>query len=54
VFAHIDASPALLHQFNPGITWWGWRVPVALELLLVVIMGVLLLTAAVAQFRRTD
>jgi daunorubicin resistance ABC transporter membrane protein len=54
VFSHIDASPALQHRFNPGVTWFGWQVPPALEALLVLVLGVVLLGAGVLQFRRTD
>ncbi|GAA4623036.1 ABC transporter permease [Actinoallomurus vinaceus] len=54
VFAHITASPALLHRFNPGVTWFGWQVPPALEVLLVLALGAVLLGAAVLQFKRTD
>jgi daunorubicin resistance ABC transporter membrane protein len=54
VFAHIDASPALKQRFNPGVTWFGWHVPVLLEVGLVVVMGAGLLAVAIAQFRRTD
>jgi daunorubicin resistance ABC transporter membrane protein len=54
VFAHIDASPALKQRFNPGVTWFGWHVPVLLEVGLVVVMGAALLGVAIVQFRRTD
>jgi ABC-2 type transport system permease protein len=54
VFAHISASPAMLHRFNPGVTWFGWRVPPGVEIVLVVLLGVALLGVAIAQFRRTD
>lgn len=54
VFTHIDVPPELFAQFNPGVTWWGWRVPVGLELLLVSVMGVALTAAAIIQFRRTE
>jgi daunorubicin resistance ABC transporter membrane protein len=54
VFAHISADPALLRRFNPGVTWFGWHVPPALEVLLVLALGAVLLGAAVVQFRRTD
>jgi ABC-2 type transport system permease protein len=54
VFALIKASPALQRRFNPGVTWFGWHVPPALEVVLVLVLGVVLLGAAVAQFRRTD
>jgi ABC-2 type transport system permease protein len=54
VFTHITASAQLKARFNPGVTWFGWHVPVLLEVLLVVVLGVGLLAAAIAQFRRTD
>ena len=54
VFAHITASPQLKARFDPGVTWFGWQVPVGLEVVLVVVMGVALLGAGIAQFRRTD
>ena len=54
VFSHVKASPALRQRFNPGVTWFGWHVPPALEILLVIVLGVALLGAAVLQFRRTD
>lgn len=54
VFNHIDADPALLRRFNPGVTWFGWHVPPLLEVGLVLVMGVALLGAGIVQFRRTD
>ena len=54
VFAHIDANPALMRRFNPGVTWFGWHVPPALEVALVLLLGLVLLGGAIAQFRRTD
>jgi ABC-2 type transport system permease protein len=54
VFAHITANPRLEARFNPGVTWFGWHVPVGVEVLLVLAMGLVLLGAAIAQFRRSD
>ncbi|MFC5745468.1 ABC transporter permease [Actinomadura rugatobispora] len=54
VFAHLQVSPALERTFNPGVTWNGWQVPVALELLLVLTMGLALMAVAVWEFRRTE
>jgi ABC-2 type transport system permease protein len=54
VFAHIHADPALIRRFNPGVTWFGWHVPVGLEVVLVLVLGAGLLGAGIAQFRRTD
>ena len=54
VFAHISADARLKARFNPGVTWFGWHVPPVLEVGLVLALGVVLLGAAIAQFRRTD
>jgi ABC-2 type transport system permease protein len=53
VFAHVDAGP-LAARFGGGVTWFGWTVPVALEVTVVMAMGLLMLGGAVAQFRRAD
>jgi ABC-2 type transport system permease protein len=54
VFAHLNVAPALERTFNPGVTWNGWQVPVALEIVLVVLMGLALMGVAVLEFRRGD
>lgn len=54
VFNHLDVSPALEKAFNPGVTWNGWLVPVWLELIMVVVMGVGMLGVAIVEFRRGD
>jgi ABC-2 type transport system permease protein len=54
VFARLDADPATLAAFDPGISWGDFRVSVGLQVLVVVLSCVLLLTAAVARFARTE
>jgi ABC-2 type transport system permease protein len=54
VFAHLHAPPAVVHRLNPGVTWGGWRVPTAIELLIVATMGVAMLAIAIWQFRKAD
>jgi len=46
VFAHLELSPAARHALDPGVTWFGWRVPGALEAAVVA----LLLTAGLISF----
>ncbi|GLW20284.1 MULTISPECIES: ABC transporter permease [Microbispora] len=54
VFGHIDVPPQVDAMLNPGVSWFGHRLPVVLELGLVAAVGAVLLAVAVAQFRRTD
>jgi ABC-2 type transport system permease protein len=52
VFAQLDISDAARTALNPGVTWWGWQVPIAVELLVVAGCALAMLSIAVAQFRR--
>jgi ABC-2 type transport system permease protein len=54
VFARLDTDAATLAAFDPGIHWGDFRVSVGLQVLVVVLSCVLLLTAAVARFARTE
>ncbi|GAA5086706.1 ABC-2 type transport system permease protein [Thermocatellispora tengchongensis] len=54
VFAHLDVAPQVNAMLNPGVSWFGWQVPIAVEAGLVAAAGLLLLGVAVAQFRRAD
>ncbi|GII90662.1 ABC transporter permease [Sinosporangium siamense] len=54
VFARVEASPEIHAVYNPGVTWGDWTVPVAVEILVVAVLGLFFLLMAVAQFRRTD
>ncbi|MCW2876856.1 MAG: type transporter [Sphaerisporangium sp.] len=54
VFSHLDVSPQVVDALNPGVHWFGWHVPVMVELGIVALMGLALLGIAIAQFRRTD
>jgi ABC-2 type transport system permease protein len=54
VFAHLDVSDAARHALDPGVSWWGWTVPPALEVGLVLALGVGIMALAVARFSRTE
>ena len=54
VFNHLDISAAARHALDPGITWWGWRVPTLLEAAVVVGLGLAMLAAAIWEFSATD
>jgi ABC-2 type transport system permease protein len=54
VFGHLNVSPLVREALNPGVTWGAWRVPTALELAIVAVMGLAMLGVGMAQFRRTE
>src|SRR6184192_2035624 len=49
VFNHLDIAPAARAALDPGVTWWGWHVPTAVEVLLVAVIGLAMLGVAIAQ-----
>jgi len=53
VFAHLPFGP-VLNRLSPGITWFGWQVPLGLSLALVAAMGLAMLGIAIAEFRKTE
>ena len=54
VFSHQSVSPVALQALSPGVTWFGWVVPVGLSLTMVAVMGLAMLAIAIAEFRKTE
>jgi ABC-2 type transport system permease protein len=54
VFAHLDISATARHALDPGVTWFGWRVPGLLEAAVVAILGLAMLGIAIAEFSRIE
>src|SRR5207248_6392773 len=54
VFDHVHVPARLAHTLNPGMTWNGTRLPVALELAMVAALGTGMLLLAVFQFSRAE
>ncbi len=54
VFDHLHISPVARHVLDPGITWWGWRMPALLEAAVVLLLGVALLGVAIWEFSSTE
>ena len=54
VFSHLNISPAALHQLAPGVSWFGWTVPLGLSLGIVALMGLVMVTVAIAEFNKTE
>jgi ABC-2 type transport system permease protein len=54
VFDHLAVSPLAVQALSPGITWFGWVVPLGLSLAMVAAMGTAMLAIAIAEFRKTE
>jgi ABC-2 type transport system permease protein len=54
VFNHLDLSPAAKAALDPGVTWWGWRVPTLLEAAVIVALVLTMLGIAIWEFSATE
>jgi ABC-2 type transport system permease protein len=54
VFAHLHISPAARVALDPGVTWWGWRVPSLIEAAVIALLGLLMLSVAIVEFSRAE
>jgi ABC-2 type transport system permease protein len=54
VFRHLDVSPAAIAALDPGVTWFGWRVPGPLEAAVVLALGLLMMFIAIWEFSTTE
>jgi ABC-2 type transport system permease protein len=54
VFDNLDLSAAAKATLNPPITWFGWAVPVALQIFMVFALGMVMLGIAIVEFNAGD
>jgi ABC-2 type transport system permease protein len=54
VFAHLDLGSGAEAALNPGVTWFGWTVPVAVQIAVIVGLGLSMLAIAIAEFNAGD
>jgi ABC-2 type transport system permease protein len=54
VFSHLDLSRRAIAALDPGVTWFGWRVPGPLEAAMVLALGLVLLAIAIWEFSATE
>jgi ABC-2 type transport system permease protein len=54
VFSHIDLTPEAARVLDPQLTWAGWPVPFALQLLVLAALGLMTFAVAVQRFSKTD
>jgi ABC-2 type transport system permease protein len=50
VFDNLNLSAEASHTLNPPITWFGWEVPIALQVFVIFGLGMLMLAIAIAEF----
>src|ERR1035437_2023529 len=54
IFAHLNVSPAARQALDPGITWFGWRVPTLLEAAVIALLGIVMLFVAIWEFSQAE
>ncbi len=54
VFSQINVSPEARRVLDPGVTWFGWRVPTLVEMAVVLGLGLLMLAIAIWEFSTTE
>jgi ABC-2 type transport system permease protein len=54
VFSHLDVSEPARRTLDPGIAWFGWQLPPAFEVGMVLLLGVAMLGVATWRFSRTE
>jgi ABC-2 type transport system permease protein len=54
IFNHLDISEAARRTLDPGVTWFGWHLPSLLEAAMVLVLGLVMLAIAIAEFSATE
>ena len=54
VFSHLHISPLARRALDPGVTWWGYRVPTLVEAAVIVVLGLVMLGVAIWEFSATE
>jgi ABC-2 type transport system permease protein len=54
VFDNLNLSAEASHTLNPPITWFGWEVPIALQIFMIFALGMVMLGIAIAEFNAGD
>ena len=54
VFSHLAIPAAARRALDPGVAWWGWRVPTLIEVGVVLALGLVMLGIAIVEFSSTE
>jgi ABC-2 type transport system permease protein len=54
VFNHLDITDEARQALDPGVTWFGWRVPTLLEIAVILALGLIMLGIAIWEFNASE
>jgi ABC-2 type transport system permease protein len=54
VLQHLALTPAEQQRLLPALSWFGWKVPVGVQLLTVAVITIGLIGLAARMFRTTE
>jgi len=54
VFGHLHLNPLARAALDPGVHWWGYRIPTLVETAVVVALGLAMLGVAIWEFSATE
>ncbi len=54
VFNHLDISASARQALDPGVTWGSWHLPALFEAAVVLVLGLVMLGIAIAEFSATE
>jgi ABC-2 type transport system permease protein len=54
IFNHLNISEQARHALDPGVTWWGWKVPTLLEAGVIAVLGLAMLSTAIWEFSQAE
>ena len=54
VFNHLDISASARRALDPGVTWGSWHLPALFEAAVVLVLGLVMLGIAIAEFSATE
>jgi ABC-2 type transport system permease protein len=54
VFSHLHLAPLARRALDPGVKWWGYRVPTLMEAGVIIVLGLAMLGVAIWEFSATE
>jgi ABC-2 type transport system permease protein len=54
IFSHLHISAVARRTLDPGLNWWGWRMPAVLEVAVVALLGLIMLGISIVEFSASE